>query len=111
MTPAQSILATDPLPNQALLQALKIVGDSWSILIVKVLLTSSARFNQLKDQVPDITNTMLSSRLKYLQIKGILNRRVLNTSPVAVEYNLTPLGRGLEPIITSIQDFADRYLD
>lgn len=104
-------LETTQNPDQGLLQALEIVGDNWSILIVRVLLSGSTRFNQILDQVPDITNAMLSQRLKQLQTLGILNRRVLKTSPVAVEYNLTPLGRGLEPIIVSIQEFADRYMD
>ena len=54
---------------------------------------------------------MLSQRLKELEAAGIVDRRVTNTSPIKVEYELTKRGRELDPALAELKRWADRWLD
>lgn len=75
------------------------IGDKWSLLIVSTLGEGPQRFNQLRRQVEDISQKMLSSTLKVLERDGLVRRTVLPSVPPQVEYALTDLGRELlEPV-------------
>jgi DNA-binding HxlR family transcriptional regulator len=75
------------------------IGDKWSLLIVSTLGEGAQRFNQLRRQVQDISQKMLSSTLKVLERDGLVRRTVLPSVPPQVEYALTDLGRELlEPV-------------
>ncbi|MCW2857812.1 MAG: hxlR-like helix-turn-helix family protein [Marmoricola sp.] len=75
------------------------IGDKWSLLIVSTLGHSPLRFNELRRQISDISQKMLSSTLKVLERDGLVSRTVLPTVPPQVEYALTDLGRELlEPV-------------
>ena len=75
------------------------IGDKWSLLIVSTLGESPLRFNELRRQISDISQKMLSSTLKVLERDGLVSRTVLPTVPPQVEYALTDLGRELlEPV-------------
>ncbi len=71
------------------------IGDKWSLLIVATLGRGPLRFNELRRQVADISQKMLSSTLKVLERDGLVHRDVLPTVPPQVEYALTDLGRDL----------------
>jgi DNA-binding HxlR family transcriptional regulator len=71
------------------------IGDKWSLLIVTTLGDGSMRFNELRRQIADISQKMLSSTLKVLERDGLVQRTVLPTVPPQVEYALTDLGREL----------------
>jgi DNA-binding HxlR family transcriptional regulator len=89
--------------------AVKIIGDSWILLIIKELLKGSQRFNVLLEKVSGISPRTLSSRLKLLEQKKLINRISFDQVPPKVEYNLTPNGQEISKLIDSIQDFADIY--
>lgn len=72
------------------------VANKWSILILTVLCTQPARFNAIKRRLDPITHKALTEALRRLERNGLLNRRVIASSPVAVEYSITPLGRTLQ---------------
>ena len=75
------------------------IGDKWSLLIVSTLGEGPRRFNQLRRQVEDISQKMLSSTLKVLERDGLVRRTVMPSVPPQVEYALTDLGRELlEPV-------------
>jgi DNA-binding HxlR family transcriptional regulator len=71
------------------------IADRWTILILGRLGEEPLRFNSLLRSVDGITQKVLSRTLKRLERDGIVNRKVFPTSPVTVEYSITPLGRDL----------------
>ena len=92
-------------------QAIELVGKRWTGAIVAVLLEGPARFSEIKECVPDLSDRLLSERMKELERCGIVDRHVAATSPVRVEYALTDRGRDLEPSLAELKGWADRWLD
>jgi DNA-binding HxlR family transcriptional regulator len=71
------------------------ISDKWSMLLVMTLADSPKRFNQLRREIPDISQKMLTQTLRDLQRDGLVARQVFDTKPPAVEYRLTPLGQSI----------------
>ncbi|CAA9587478.1 MAG: Transcriptional regulator, HxlR family [uncultured Truepera sp.] len=72
------------------------VLDKWSLSILAALYDRPQRFNELRREIPDITQKSLAQTLKRLERNGMIDRTVLDTQPFAVEYRLTGLGRSFE---------------
>lgn len=72
------------------------IADKWSVLILAALCEKPLRFNELKRCLDGITQKALTQALRRLERNGILTRRVIPASQIAVEYSITPLGRTLE---------------
>ncbi len=87
--------ATRPILDQ--------IADKWSVMILGVICTQPARFNVIKRRLGRITHKALTQALRRLERNGLVTRRVIATSPVAVEYSITPLGLTLQ------QPFAALY--
>ena len=79
-----------------------LIGGQWTPNIIWYLSSGARRFSELREDVKPISAKMLSTRLKEMEAAGIVDRRVVDTSPPSVEYSLTPLGRELIPAIESI---------
>jgi len=79
--------------NRVLLEQ---IADKWSILILGALCQEPLRFNTLKRRLDGVTQKALTQSLRKLERNGIISRRVLPGSPVAVEYSITPLGQSLK---------------
>jgi DNA-binding HxlR family transcriptional regulator len=92
-------------------QAIELVGKRWTGAIVAVLLEGPARFSEIRDCVPDLSDRLLSERLKELEAEGIVDRIVLEGNPPRVQYLLTPKGMALEPALTSLKSWARAWLD
>lgn len=71
------------------------IADKWSMMVLKVLEEEPLRFNAVKRLLEGVTQKALTQCLRKLERNGLIERRVLNTSPVAVEYAMTPLGHTL----------------
>ena len=71
------------------------ISDKWSMLLVMTLGSGPKRFNQLRRDVPDISQKMLTQTLRDLQRDGLVVRQVFDTKPPAVEYRLTELGKSI----------------
>ena len=71
------------------------VTDKWSVLILTALDERALRFNGLKRRLTGVTQKALTASLRRLERNGLVARRVVSLSPVAVEYRITPLGRTL----------------
>ncbi|MFB9311191.1 DNA-binding HxlR family transcriptional regulator [Agromyces hippuratus] len=80
-------------------RALERVGDRWALLIVRDLLVGPRRYGDLKAGLPRIPTNILSDRLKELQDSGVVRR----VPTVRGGYELTPLGRGLEPVVIALE--------
>jgi DNA-binding HxlR family transcriptional regulator len=84
-----------PLSNCPVRGVLDKISDKWSMLLVMTLASGPRRFNQLRREVPDISQKMLTQTLRDLQRDGMVEREVFNTKPPSVEYRLTDLGRSI----------------
>ncbi|MFD0675130.1 winged helix-turn-helix transcriptional regulator [Cohnella sp. GCM10027633] len=90
--------------------AAELLGKKWTGLIIRVLLGGPKRFKDIKEQIPDMSDKMLTDRMKELEAIGILTRTVYPEMPVRIEYELTEKGRHLENVIQSIQSWGENWL-
>jgi DNA-binding HxlR family transcriptional regulator len=91
-------------------QAVELVGKRWTGAILFVLLDGPTRFSEFKQLVPDLSDRLLSERMKELEAEGIVERRVIDDTPVRVEYVLTDKGRALEPAVLALKRWARSWL-
>lgn len=91
-------------------KASKIVGDFWSIMIVRELSSGCKRFGELEEAITDITTATLSSRLKSLDSDGIIERKQYDCIPPKVEYTLTEKGNALKKVIKDIELFGENWM-
>jgi DNA-binding HxlR family transcriptional regulator len=90
--------------------AVELLGKRWTGAIVHTLLAGPQRFSALSHAIPQISDRLLSMRLKELEACGMVTREVYDGAPVRVEYELTPKGRALEPAIISLRAWACEWL-
>ena len=83
-------------------QALDIVGDRWTLLIVRDLFLGQRRFSELLASLPGIPPRLLSARLKRLEQRGLIERAVYSQYPLRAEYRLTAEGLSLAPVLGAI---------
>jgi DNA-binding HxlR family transcriptional regulator len=88
----------------------ELVGDMWTILIVRDLMSGSKRFGQLQESLGHVSPKTLSQRLKILEQADILTREAFAEIPPRVEYTLTEKGRALSDIIRAMSAFGEQYL-
>ena len=91
-------------------RAVELIGKRWSGAIVAVLLDGPLHFSEIRRLVPEISDRLLSERLKELEAEGLVERRVIDGSPVRTEYSLTRKGEALEPSVRTLQAWAVNYL-
>jgi len=92
-------------------KAVELVGRRWTGAVIQLLLPGRMRYAELRDAIPDISDRMLSERLRELEIEGIVARIVVPETPVRVEYELTPKGRALEHALAAIGKWAERWIE
>src|SRR5437868_2581402 len=90
--------------------AIDILGKRWTGLILNVLMAGPQRFSELLERLDVVSDRMLSERLKELEATGIVDRKVLPDPPIRVEYRLTDKGRALGPVLKSIGEWAERWI-
>ena len=89
--------------------ALEIVGDPWTILILREALPSVCRFEQLQERL-GVARNVLAARLKTLVAHGILETRGYSEHPPRHEYVLTSKGRELTPVLLTLGDWGNRHV-
>ena len=91
-------------------RALNVVGERWTILILRDLLRQGpCRFQGLLASLSGIAPNTLSARLKSLEDDGIVERRFYADHPPRAEYVLTDKGRSLGPVLKALHNWGDRY--
>lgn len=95
-----------PLDVTATRPILEQVANKWAVLILNVLCTQPARFNDLKRRLDGITHKALADALKRLERNGLISRRVLPTQPIGVEYRITTLGGSLRDPFTALYNWS-----
>jgi len=91
-------------------QAVELVGKRWTGAILFVLMDGPTRFSEFKKLVPDLSDRLLSERMKELEPEGIVGRRVMDDPPVRVEYVLTAKGEALQPAVRALKLWANAWL-
>ena len=97
-----------PMPACPLTDCMALLGGAWTPYIVWYLSGEPRRFSELRSDIPAVSAKVLSARLRELEGKRVIMRKVMPTSPPSVEYSLTALGRELVPAINAIVDVGQR---
>jgi DNA-binding HxlR family transcriptional regulator len=87
-----------------------LLSGAWAPNVIWFLSAHPRRFGELRIDIPRISARVLSARLRELEAKGVVARRVMPTSPPSVEYELTELGRELVPAISAIAQVGTKLL-
>ncbi|MFD9690071.1 winged helix-turn-helix transcriptional regulator [Kitasatospora sp. NPDC059146] len=96
-------------PDCAISQALTVVGDTWTLLLVRDVAGGTHQFDALQNGL-GISRKVLTERLKALVADGVLEKRLYHPHPPRYEYHLTDRGRGLLPVLVALQDWGGRYV-
>jgi DNA-binding HxlR family transcriptional regulator len=91
-------------------QAVELIGGRWTGAIIQTLIQGKTRYALIKAAIPDITDRMLSERLRFLESEEVVTRRVVPESPIRVEYELTEKGTTLESSLREIGTWAERWI-
>jgi DNA-binding HxlR family transcriptional regulator len=95
----------------ALARAAEIVGERWTLLIVRELLLGPKRFTDLRGRLDGVSGSVLAERLARLEERGLLARRALAPPAAAVVYELTEAGQALEPAVFALLRWGIRFLE
>lgn len=96
--------------NCPVARTLDIIGDRWTLLIIRDLFLGKTRFNQFLESSSGMPPKVLSSRLKKLQEHHLIDRQVYNEHPLRAEYRLTDLGRTLFPVVKAIGQWGFEHM-
>jgi DNA-binding HxlR family transcriptional regulator len=91
-------------------EAVELIGRRWSGAILRVLMDGPLRFSQIAQAIPELSDRLLSERMKELEKRGIVRRTVHPGPPLRVEYSLSDMGRELGPALSELQNWARRWL-
>ncbi|RSL29894.1 transcriptional regulator [Salibacterium salarium] len=90
--------------------AFQLLGKRWIGIIIRVLEAGPMRFNEMAEQIPDISKKMLTERLKDLEEQEMVERDVTPTTPVRITYTLTDKGKAITPALAEVQKWADDWV-
>ncbi|PZQ62810.1 MAG: transcriptional regulator [Sphingomonas taxi] len=95
-------------PSRVLLDQ---IADKWSMMVLTVLAVEPMRFNAIRRHLEGVTQKALTQCLRRLERNGLVARRVIPASPVAVEYSITPLGRSLHAPFKALYRWTMEHMD
>ena len=87
------------------------IGDKWTVLVVQTLGEGSRRFNELRREIPSVSQRMLTLTLRNLERDGLVSRKVTPSIPPRVDYELTELGHSLRGPVGALGDWAFAHID
>ncbi|MBN2984223.1 MULTISPECIES: winged helix-turn-helix transcriptional regulator [Cohnella] len=90
-------------------KTLDVLGGKWAFLVLRELFGGTKRFGELQRSIPAVSPRALTSTLRHMEEKGVLERRVFPTVPVTVEYTLTPKGQDLHHIVKEMKLWAAKW--
>jgi len=91
-------------------EAVELVGRRWTGAILRVLMDGPLRFSEVAQAIPELSDRLLSERMKELEGRGLVKRTVIPGPPLQVRYELSEMGRELEPALAEIESWARRWL-
>jgi len=103
---ANKIALADECPEA---YASNIIGGQWTLVICSWLLSGKMRFGELRKKLPNITERMLTLQLRKLEEHKIISRTIYAEVPPRVEYELTPIGYALKPVIKALESWGEEH--
>ena len=100
---------TKVLPACPVETTLTLIGDKWTVLILRDLLGGTMRFGALRKSVGSVSQKVLTAKLRDMEENGLVTRKVYAEVPPRVEYALTPLGKSLAPILDAMKTWGEDY--
>lgn len=97
--------------NCASRQAVELIGNKWTMLVVFALAGGTKRYSEMKRMIVNVSQKMLTQTLRDLEQSGLVRRQVYPVIPPKVEYSLTPLGETLLDPILAIKRWSETYMD
>jgi DNA-binding HxlR family transcriptional regulator len=91
-------------------QATELIGRRWTGAILRALRSGVHRFSDLTASIPDLSDRMLSERLKELEKEGIVERTVIPETPVRIDYHLTEKGKALGGVMDALAEWAHTWV-
>lgn len=107
----RQIIQDTPLDRCPVRQVLSHVGDKWSLLVLFALADGSRRFSELRRDIPDVSQKMMTQTLRKLERNGLVTRAVTPSTPPRVDYEATELGHALIAQIAPLAQWAAQNLD
>ena len=92
-------------------KSLELVGERWTLLLVRDLLDGPRRYQDLQDSLPGIAPTLLSERLKTMEEHGLVEREFYSDHPPRAQYKLTDRGRELGLVVGALAAWGSRHLE
>lgn len=86
-------------------KAVVLFNKKWTIQIIRDMFFGKKHFSEFQENKPELSNKVLSQRLKELCDEGLVEKKIVNDSPIVVEYNLTDYGRSLNKVIYELAVF------
>ena len=91
-------------------EAVELVGRRWTGAILQVLMDGPMRFSEIAQSIPELSDRLLSERMKLLVARGMVQRTVISGPPLRVQYELSKMGHELEPALAALGSWARRWL-
>jgi DNA-binding HxlR family transcriptional regulator len=91
-------------------EAVELVGRRWTGAILSVLMEGPRRFSEIAQAIPELSDRLLSERMKELEARGMVRRTVIPGPPLRVQYELSVMGSELEPALNELGSWARRWL-
>ncbi|NIX75342.1 winged helix-turn-helix transcriptional regulator [Microvirga terricola] len=103
--------AKPPQSSCSVEATLSLIDGKWKVIILyKLLVGGTLRFNEIRRLIPAVTQRMLTNQLRELEADGLLIRKVYPEVPPRVEYRLSERGRSLEPVVMALKVWGDMNL-
>ena len=101
----------DIVPHCPTATVVSLLNSKWKVLILSHLFMRSWRFNELKRDLPGISQKVLTDSLRSLESDGLIHRNVLSETPPRVEYSLSELGRSMVPMARAMHEWGKYYME
>ncbi len=103
---------TNPRKNCPIARTLDVIGERWTILMLRdLLLQGPRRFQDFQESLSGVSPNTLSARLKALEAQGIVASRLYSEHPPRLEYYLTDKGRSLGPVVRALRDWGRSHAE
>jgi DNA-binding HxlR family transcriptional regulator len=90
--------------------AIELIGTRWTGAILRAIFTGQHRYAEIKAAIPNISDTMLAARLRTLESEGLIERQVIPTTSVQVQYQLTDKGLDLAPVLDAVIAWSHKWI-
>jgi len=110
MAESGTMARTYEIPDCPVARTLDLIGERWTILLLRdLLLQGPRRFQDFQTSLPGVAPNVLSARLKSLEENGLLRREIYNERPPRLQYVLTDKGRSLGPVVKAMREWGANH--